>query len=94
MQLSHLAVGLFVLACAVGVLAWCVLLWSVLRVPFNLKPGVQAWSSGNPFNYLFKPEALTEAGLRARHRAGVALVVFVATVATAFLVAALAKAIT
>ena len=94
MQPAHLALGLFVLACVVGILAWCVLLWSLLRVPFNLKPGVQAWSGGNPFNYLFKPEALTQAGLAARRRAGLALAVFVATVAVALLAAGLAKALT
>ncbi len=78
MIVAQALIIVFVLACGVGVIAWVSGVWYTIRVPFNLKPGVDAWAMGNPFNYLFKPEALTSKGLVARRRAGVSLLVFVA----------------
>ena len=70
-----LGVG-FVVACCLAAIAWLVLAWNVVRVSFNLKPGIRAWAQGNPLNYLFNPEALAPAGLAARKRAGLSLLVF------------------
>ena len=82
---------IFVLACAIGVAAWVALLWNMFRVPFNLKPGVRAWALGNPFNYLFRPDALTATGLQARRRSGLSLLVFVVAVITGAMTGLLAK---
>jgi len=68
---------LFVLACVTGLVALLIACWNMVRIPFNLEPGVDAWASGNPLNYLLKPEALTDRGVAARRRVGQALVIFV-----------------
>jgi hypothetical protein len=73
---ANALIAVFVVACAVGVIAWFLAVWNLLRIPFNLKPGVERWPLGNPFNNLFKAEALTTEGLAARRRVGVSLGVF------------------
>ena len=65
---------------AIALIAWCAMLWSLIRIPFNLKPGVKAWEGGNPFNHIFKSENLASAGLAARKRFGESLIVFVITI--------------
>ena len=74
--MAYILVVGFVVACCVAAIAWLVLAWNVVRVPFNLKPGIRAWAQGNPFNYLLRPEALTPVGLAARKRVGFSLLVF------------------
>lgn len=78
--MAYVLLILFVAACGIAVIAWLVLAWNMIRVPFNLQPGVDVWASGNPFNYLFRPEVLTAEGLVARRRAGISLMVFAAAV--------------
>ena len=73
--------AIFALACFVGVVAWLSLAWNAVRVPLNLKPGISPWAPGNPFNYLFRTDALSPVGLVARRRAGLSLVVFLLAVA-------------
>jgi len=82
---------IFVLACVIALAAWIVCVWNLFRVPFNLKPSVGAWALGNPFNYLFKPDALTASGLIARRRVGASLVVFVGALAVGAAAGFLAK---
>lgn len=74
--MSYIIIVGFVAAYSVAAIAWLVLVWNVVRVPFNLKPGIRAWAQGNPLNYLFNPQALAPAGLAARKRAGLSLLVF------------------
>lgn len=74
--MAYTLIAVFIVACVVGVIAWLSIMWNLLRVPFNLKPGVDPWALGNPFNNLFKSEALTSEGLAARRRAGFSLSVF------------------
>ena len=68
--------AIFVLACITGLVALVIAFWNMVRVPFNLKPDADAWASGNPLNYLLKPEALTDRGVVARRCVGQALLVF------------------
>jgi hypothetical protein len=88
---AYALLAIFVAAWVVGVAALAIGLWNLVRVPFNLKPEVQAWASGNPFNYLFKPEALSAAGLVARRRVGQALLTFIAAWAIGVAAGLLAK---
>jgi hypothetical protein len=69
-------VVVFVAVLAAAACAFLVLAWNLIRIPFNLKPGA-TYPLGNPFNAVLKPEVLSESGLVARRRAGLALVVFI-----------------
>jgi hypothetical protein len=82
---------IFVLACGVALAAWVVCVWNLVRVPLNLRPNVGAWALGNPFNYLFKPEALTPTGVVARRRVGISLLVFLAALVIGACAGLLAK---
>ena len=90
-SLGTITTALFGLALGVAVIAFCVALWNLIRVPFLLKPGIEAWSTGNPFDYLFKPEALTPRGLEARRRTGVAVIVFFLMIGFGLAIAAASK---
>jgi len=69
--------GLFIVALVVGALAWCVLAWNLVRLPFRAKPGVSVWSlSFNPYNIAFRPELLSVEGQGMRRRAYTAMYVF------------------
>jgi hypothetical protein len=89
--MNHVLGAVFALACAASALAGLALAWNAIRVPFNLKPGVHAWALGNPFNYLFKPETLSAAGLVLRQRAAWSLVALVSALALAGVVNVLAR---
>ena len=82
---------IFVLASITGFIALVVALWNIVRVPSNLRPGVDAWASGNPLNYLLKPEALTDTGVVARRRVGHALLIFIGAWVAATAAGLLAK---
>ena len=73
-------VVVFVVALAAAACAFLVLAWNLVRIPFNLKSGT-AYPLGNAFNAVLKPEFLSESGLVARRRAGLALVIFILTLA-------------
>jgi hypothetical protein len=81
----------FIAACAVGAIAWVVAAWNLLRIPLNLRPGVDAWATGNPFNHLFAPNNLSEKGLVARRRVWIALGIFLSALIVGFLVGLPAK---
>ena len=69
-MVAKVLIALFALACAVGAVAWFILAWSLIRVPFNAKPGVSVWGlRGNPLNVMLKPELLSTEGLALRQRA-------------------------
>ena len=89
--MAYALLTIFVLACITGFLALAVALWNMVRVPFNLKPGIDAWASGNPLNYLLKPEALTNTGVIARRRVGHALLIFIGAWVAAAVAGLLAK---
>jgi hypothetical protein len=82
---------LFVLAWVTALVALVIAFWNMVRVPFNLKPGVNAWAGGNPLNYLLKPEALTDKGIAARRRVGQALLIFLAACVAGAAIGLLAK---
>ena len=69
-------VVVFVVALAAAACAFLVLAWNLVRIPFNLKSGA-SYPLGNSFNAVLKPELLSEPGLVARRRAGLALVIFI-----------------
>jgi len=77
--------------CVIGVVAGVVGFWNLIRVSFSLRPSIDPWASGNPFNYLFRSDALTPSGLLARRRVGLALLVLVASVAVGAIAGLLAK---
>jgi hypothetical protein len=89
--MAYALLTIFVAACVVGVVALAISIWNLVRIPLNLKPNVEAWASGNPFNYLFKPQALSATGLVARRRVGQALLVFIAAWAVGVAAGLLAK---
>jgi hypothetical protein len=89
--MAYALITVFGAACVVGVVAWVSIVWNLFRVPFNLKPGVDPWTLGNPFNNLFKSEALTSEGLAARRRAGVSLSVFGGALVVGAIAGAMAK---
>jgi len=83
-------IAVFVVACFATACALLALLWNLLRIPFNLKPGATA-PLGNPFNAVFKSDLLSESGLAARRRAGLALLAFVLMLLAAALTGFIAK---
>jgi len=89
--MAYVLLAVFVGAFAVGVVAWVGALWNLLRIPFNLRPGVQLWATGNPFNHLLNTESLTPAGVVARKRLGQFIVLFVSAIAVGALAGLLAK---
>lgn len=89
--MSFFIVICFVSACIVAAISWLVLVWNAIRVPLNLKPNIGAWATGNPMNYLFRPEALTPKGLVARKRAGLSLLVFSCALAVGAIAGVAAK---
>ena len=82
---------IFVLACVVGVVAWLSAVWHLMRIPFNLKPGVQLWSSGNPFNHLLNTESLTAKGVAARQRLAQSVAAFLGAIVVGAAAGILAK---
>ncbi len=92
-MIAYVFLAVFVAACGVGLIAWGVLLWNVVRVPFNLKPGVDPWAHGNPLNNLFNTDALTSTGLAARKRAGFSLLVFGVALAVGVIAGSMAHAL-
>jgi hypothetical protein len=80
----------FVVVSAAAACAFLVLAWNLVRIPFNLKPGA-AYQLGNPLNAVLKPEVLSESGLVARRRAGLALVVFISLLIAAAVSGLMAK---
>jgi hypothetical protein len=77
-MISFMLVSLFVLALAVGIIAWLTLVWKFVQIPFNLKPGLSIWSSGaNPFNVIFNSDSLTPKGVQLLKQSGIALMVFI-----------------
>ena len=75
MSVAATALVVFVVALAAAACAFLVVAWNLVRIPFNLKSGA-GYPLGNPFNAVLKPELLSETGLVARRRAGLALVIF------------------
>jgi hypothetical protein len=74
--LPTVLIGIFIATWAVAACAFLALAWNLFRIPFSLKPGSTS-PLGNPFNAIFSPELLSESGLAARRRAGLALALFV-----------------
>jgi len=68
---------IFVLSWVVGLAALLSAIWHLLRVPFNLRRGVERRSFTNPFNTLLNTDALSPEGLAARRRLGLSLAAFV-----------------
>jgi hypothetical protein len=89
--MSHALLAIFVAACVLGLLAWIIGMWNLIRIPFNLKPGVDAWATGNPFNHILSSDSLTSAGLAARRRLGQCFLLFVAALAVGAAAGLLAK---
>jgi len=89
--MAYALLVIFVGACIVGLLAWIVGVWNLVRIPFNLKPGVDAWATGNPFNHLLNSDSLTPAGLAARRRLGQCFLLFVAALVVGTAAGLLAK---
>jgi hypothetical protein len=88
---AYALLTIFVVAWLIGFAALAVGVWNLVRVPFNLKADIDVWASGNPLNYLLRPEALTARGLIARRRVGQALLVFIAACAVALAAGFVAK---
>jgi hypothetical protein len=79
---AFILIAVFVVACVGGICAFLALAWNLLRIPFHMKPRASA-PLGNPLNAIFAPDVLTEVGLVARRRSGLALLAFLAMVAAA-----------
>jgi hypothetical protein len=88
--LATVLIGLFVVAWFVAACAFLALAWNLFRIPMSLKPGA-AVPLGNPFNAILRPELLSESGLAARRRAGLALLTFVVMLLAGALSGLLAK---
>lgn len=85
-------VVVFVIALAAAACAFLVLAWNLVRIPFHLRSDA-SYPLGNPFNAVLRPELLSEPGLAARRRAGLALVIFILMLAAGALSGFLAKII-
>ncbi len=93
-MVAKVLIAVFVLALVVGVAAWFVLAWSLIRVPFNAKQSVSVWGlSGNPLNVILKPDLLSTEGLALRRRAFKALIVFLTSCLAGLVVGLLAYAV-
>lgn len=88
--MAFVTIAIFVLACAIGFAAWVTMVWNFVRLPFNLRKGLDPWGSGNPFNYVFQDDTLSPVGLAARKRALSSFFVFV----SALVIGAIAGALT
>ena len=82
----------FVIALAAAACAFLVLAWNLARIPFNLKSGA-SYPLGNPLNTVLRPELLSEPGLVARRRAGLALAIFILMLAAGAVSGFLAKVV-
>jgi len=85
-------VVVFVVALGAALCAFAVLAWNLSRIPFNLKSGAP-YPLVNPFNAVLRPDLLSERGLVARRRAGVALFVFILMLAAGAVSGLMAKMI-
>lgn len=90
--LATVLIGVFVVAWFVAACAFIALAWNLFRIPMSLKPGA-AVPLANPFNAILRPELLSESGLVARRRAGLALLTFLVMLLAGALSGLLAKAL-
>lgn len=67
--LQQVLLGIFTLACGLGVVAWFAMITYAIRVPFHAKSGsLHGWFRLNPFNVVFFSDKLTAKGLLMRRR--------------------------
>ena len=89
--MASVLLAVFIASVAIGVVAWVGALWNLLRIPFNLRPGVQVWATGNPFNHLLNTQSLTPVGVVARKRLGQFIVLFFSAIAVGALAGLFAR---
>jgi hypothetical protein len=90
--LAGVALGGFVVAWLIAVLAWFAALIYGFKAVRRARPGVKLWGRDtmwNPANVLLGSSLLTEEGLRYRRKCFVAIVIFIACVGVPLVVAAI-----
>ncbi|WP_299617034.1 hypothetical protein [Pelagibius sp.] len=89
---GQMSVGFFVLLLVVGFCAWCVVVVTLLLIPFNTVPGaITGWLRVAPLNVVLYTSLLTPRGLLLRRWLVGAVVVFIGTVALVFAIGMFAK---
>jgi hypothetical protein len=77
-----------------GAVAWLALVGYVFMMTWQRRPEVSVWRRplyGNPLNLVLAPDLLTERGRVLRRRAGYALLVFLASLASGALLGLLVR---
>lgn len=92
---QQVLLGIFTLACGLGVVAWLATVVYAIRVPFHAKSGsLHGWFRANPFNVVFYSDKLTPKGLVLRRRLLLSVGCFVGSLAVGVLAGLILKYLT